>query len=732
MQTTDWIFDIETYKELFSFSIIRADGKFSNTFEVSQFNNQIERILGCLDYLKENNCRMVGFNNTGFDYPILHKLIQHRYKLPKGGKSLANKVFQWAQTQIESFKDNGFGNTIKTDEQYVKQVDLYKIWHFNNKAKSTSLKMLEFNMREDNIKDLPFDIRQELTQEHINEILMYNEHDVRCTLDFYNASKSQITFRDDLSKKLGKDFTNADDTKIGSEYFQLELEKNGVKLHKFQNGKKILNQTYRNSIKLKDCMFDYYNFTRPEFIAVMDWFKNQTIIETKGVFSDIEEHDLGAVAQYCQMTEKRKRFKEIPTEEELRLFKKEHPLGWVDVQELAATENLLDSEGNFVLEYPKDEFGNLDFTKKQKKVKVPKKSYWGVWKIAETLNVLVEGFRFDFGVGGIHGSLSNMIVNENKSWAILDHDVTSFYPNLAISNRIYPEHLGQTFCDIYKDMFEQRKSFDKKSAENAMLKLALNGTYGKSNDKFSVFYDPKFTMSITVNGQLTLCMLVDMFYTNGVRFKIVQINTDGMTIAVHRNDIDLMNQTMKDWESLVKLQLETVNYSKMVIRDVNNYLAMYTNGKTKRKGAYQYEELGWHQNQSGLVIPMAAEAFMMNGTPVTEFIENHFKQGNIFDFMLRTKVDRISRLVLEYEDGIEVEQQRICRYYPSKTGGKLIKIMKPLEGKSDFRRLGLDTSWNVKTCNSMQDFDGDIDFDYYISEVNKLIITPVPQIQHLN
>ena len=83
------------------------------------------------------------------------------------------------------------------------------------------------------------------------------------------------------------------------------------------------------------------------------------------------------------------------------------------------------------------------------------------------------------------------------------------YPNIAISNRIYPEHLTDKYCDIYKDMYEQRKAQPKGSAENAMLKLALNGTYGKSNDKYSVFYDPKFTMSITVNGQLSLCLLID-------------------------------------------------------------------------------------------------------------------------------------------------------------------------------------------------------------------------------
>ncbi|WP_203229884.1 hypothetical protein, partial [Flavobacterium sp. LMO9] len=70
-------------------------------------------------------------------------------------------------------------------------------------------------------------------------------------------------------------------------------------------------------------------------------------------------------------------------------------------------------------------------------------------------------------------------------------------------------HLGVEFCDIYEYLYNLRKSYDKKSAENAMLKLALNGTYGKSNDQYSPFFDSKFTMAITVNGQLSLCMIVE-------------------------------------------------------------------------------------------------------------------------------------------------------------------------------------------------------------------------------
>jgi DNA polymerase elongation subunit (family B) len=85
-------------------------------------------------------------------------------------------------------------------------------------------------------------------------------------------------------------------------------------------------------------------------------------------------------------------------------------------------------------------------------------------------------------------------------------DVASYYPNLAIKNKFYPKHLSDKFCDIYEQVYNKRAKAKKKfktsgdkvaGVVNDGLKLALNGTYGKSNDRFSFFYDPSYTMSIS-------------------------------------------------------------------------------------------------------------------------------------------------------------------------------------------------------------------------------------------
>ena len=717
-----FVFDIETYKEVFTFSVVRADGKFKKTFSCSKFKNEIEGILRCLDYLSENDMYMVGFNSNQFDWPILQQVIDKRTRLPKTGLKMANYVFDLAQKQIESFRGEGFGNTVKFEDQTVKQIDLFKVWHFDNKAKMTSLKMIEFNLRMHTIEDLPYDIHEEMTPEKIAKILHYNEHDVEATRLFLHESLTQVKFRFELSERLGKDFLNHNDGKIGKDYFQMELENKGVKLHTFKNGKRVIKQSKRDKIALGDCLFDYYDFDLPQCNAIKEWFSKQVITETKGVFTDILESNLGEVAKYANLSIKRKKFKSKPSQKEVDSFLKDYPLGWVEEEELKATEYAFDANGEHVMEYPLDEEGGVDFTKKPKKKCVPKKSYWMCWKVADTLNVVLDGLQIDFGVGGIHASLSSKIARETKRYIIRDADVASMYPNIAISNRVYPEHMGDEFCDIYEDVYNQRKSYPKGSAENGMLKLALNSVYGDSNNQFSVFYDPMYTMKITINGQLSLLMLAEKLITiEGLR--LIQLNTDGLTVALPVDKEDEYSEICKVWEEKVGLQLEYVDYSKMYIRDVNNYIAVYKKGGVKRKGSYQYEGLGWHQNQSALVIPMAAEAAMIEGTDIADFIQEHLNEGNKYDFMLRTKVDRSSRLVLVV-DNEDIDQQRICRYYPSKNGGKLVKIMKPLPTSEtgEDRRLSIDSQWNVKTCNNINTYDGDVDIDYYIAEANKLVI----------
>ena len=621
---------------------------------------------------------------------MVHDLLSVREKaLTVTGKAVATRAYKKATSLINS--DDKFGRAVKPSEEYVKQVDLFKINHFDNRARSTSLKLLEFNMKMDDIQDLPFDVDADLTDDQIDLLLKYNMHDVKATLLFYQHTLPMIKFREELSQKYKRDFINHNDTKIGKDYFIMRLEEAMPgSCYKRDKGSSVVRQTKRDTIKIADCLFSYYDFKRDEFNLVLDWFRSQEIKETKGVFSDIEEHDLGDLAAYADLTHKRQKWFNKPSEEAVALFKEQRPMGWVSEEQLKA-----------------------------KKKGQHQYSYWKNWRVADNLNVRVGGFRFDFGTGGIHGSVESQIVSEDDNYCIIDADVASMYPNIAIANRVYPEHLSEKFCDIYEDVYQQRKSYAKGSAENAMLKLALNGVYGDSNNQYSPFYDPQYTMTITINGQLSLCLLAEkLMEIDGLQ--LIQVNTDGVTVKLPRWKAMQYDEVCEAWQKQVGLQLEFAHYSKMIIRDVNNYIAVYVDGKVKRKGAYQYEGLGWHQDQGGLVIPMAAEAAMLNGTDIEDFVRSH---KNKYDFMLRTKVPRSSKLVMIGPDGQDIPQQNICRFYACNAGGELVKIMPPVGDSEEPRRISVAAGYPMWVCNDINGFSWkDIDYRYYIDAAEKLVI----------
>jgi len=601
---TDYIFDIETYANCFTCAFEHAQASLSLIYEISDFRDDSKELREFLLHLKDTKARMVGFNNIGFDYPVIHMFMK------ANGNVSARQLYDKAMSIINADDDNRFANTVWASDRLIEQIDLYKIHHFDNNARATSLKKLEFNMGSQSIQDLPFPVGSILTKEQIQVLRQYNQHDVSETKKFYHHSLPMVRFREELTVKYGRDFMNHNDTKIGKDYFVMRLEEEGVACY---DGRRPI-QTKRPQIVLRDAILPSIKFEQPEFTRVLEWLKGQTITETKGVFND--------------------------------------------------------------------------------------------------LTATVNGFEFVFGTGGIHGSVNNRIIENNDEFEIIDLDVKSFYPNLAIANNFYPEHLGEEFCRIYKFLYDQRSSYKKDAPENAMLKLALNGVYGDSNNPYSPFYDPLYTMKITLNGQLLLCMLAEKLMAAGAQ--IIQANTDGVTIRTSTLDY---KDVCRDWEQMTGLTLEENAYRKMCIRDVNNYIAQYKNGDVKRKGAYEYD-VAWHQNHSELVIAKVAEQALIFDAPIAQTVRNW---PELNDFMICGKAPKSSYLEA---DGVQV--QNTCRYYVSTVGVELNKWMPPLKGKTDWRKIGVCKGRKVAICNDLSTVGADwrdcIDYDYYINEVEKLVM----------
>jgi len=348
--------------------------------------------------------------------------------------------------------------------------------------------------------------------------------------------------------------------------------------------------------------------------------------------------------------------------------------------------------------------------------------------VTETSGILrglftdVEGVRFEFGQGGLHASIESEAVYADEDYAIVDLDVTSYYPSLAIENGFYPKHLGPAFCQVYANLKEERLTYPKGSDESGMLKLSLNGVFGDSNYHRSCFYDPAYLLQTTINGQLLLCMLSEQLLSIP-KLRVLQANTDGVTVRFPKRYMHRLKEVKGEWENLTVLTLEQVEYKSMYIRDVNNYLAQYLDGSIKAKGAYAYQRT-WDKDHSALIVPKAVQAYLLEGHPVQDFIEDH---DDIFDFLKICKVQRDHRLELRKTRGPlkrehSTQLQNVTRYCVTRNGGRLVKIMPPLAGKTNERETAIEKGFYVTPCNIVhEDTPFNINFDYYIQEAQKLI-----------
>lgn len=283
-----WCYDIEQFPNFHSLTAINVNTNKTVCFVIHDFRDDRKQYL---KWLLSDVDTMIGFNNINYDYSFIDYIMNNQSE------------FLTLSTQeiLEIFKNISDDNIARDDSRSIhykfaiKQIDLYRIWHFDNKNKATSLKWVELSMNFHNIEDLPYKPTKHITtKKQIKKIVKYNINDVEATLAFYkitigdtNNSLYKGTNKIELRQLLGSiydiNFINANDPKIGSDLI--------LKLYCDKSKKNIRDvrdlRTYRTSITVSDCLFNYLDFRSPEFNSVYNFFKQSVIKDTKQTFKSI-------------------------------------------------------------------------------------------------------------------------------------------------------------------------------------------------------------------------------------------------------------------------------------------------------------------------------------------------------------------------------------------------------------------------------------------------------------
>lgn len=245
----------------------------------------------------------------------------------------------------------------------------------------------------------------------------------------------------------------------------------------------------------------------------------------------------------------------------------------------------------------------------------------------EDLDVKVGGGKYRMGIGGLHSSETTVMHKANEDVLLIDRDVTSYYPSIILNLGLYPQHTGEAFLTVYRTLVERRveakKAGDKITAES--LKICVNSGFGKFANKWSSLYAPDLLIQVTLTGQLALLMLIEMIETAGM--PVISANTDGVTVKCLKSKYDELCEIVKTWENVTGFGTEETHYSALYSVNVNNYLAIKTDGSVKSKGlcANPWEKPGpnvfkLHKNPSTTIVIEAVVALLRDGKPLAETI----------------------------------------------------------------------------------------------------------------
>lgn len=329
-------------------------------------------------------------------------------------------------------------------------------------------------------------------------------------------------------------------------------------------------------------------------------------------------------------------------------------------------------------------------------------------KAIEALDIRIGGTKYKIGIGGIHSQESEVSHYADEDTYLRDIDVRSYYPNLMLNMGMYPDAMGPHFLTAYRDILVERLAAkdagDK--VKDAVLKITLNGTFGKTSNQYSILYNPKMMIHTTLTGQLSLLMLIEGFEKMGI--SVVSANTDGIVVKTSRKNERLQRAIVQRWEKIANLETEETDYKSIHSRDVNSYIAIKTDGQVKTKGFFALPKSARDRlakNPQNEICVEAVIAKLTNGTPV---------EVTVRDCRDITKFLTVRTVNGGAIKGDKVLGKAIRWYYGRGEGGT---INYRTDGKLVARSEGA-----VPLMDLPGEFPDNVDFDWYIRECNELLM----------
>jgi hypothetical protein len=287
-----FIYDIETMQELFLIHVYDPQEDKGYDFLISQWHNNFDGFIKLLHDNPEHY--WVGYNNLRFDAQVVEWVLRNYEEWHEAsGLFITAKIAQKAADVIHDANFEVFPE-FREDQLSFKQIDLFKVNHYDNKNRMVSLKRLEFEMDLENIEEMPIHhTKTNMTKDEIALTMDYCRNDVHATYEFYKITtgncdhplykgNNQIELRQDIQEEFGIPCLNYSDSKIGDEMIKkYYCEQKGIKPADLPK-----KGFFRKEIRVKNCIADYVEFQTPQLKLFLKKMKGTVL----GLQDDFKEH----------------------------------------------------------------------------------------------------------------------------------------------------------------------------------------------------------------------------------------------------------------------------------------------------------------------------------------------------------------------------------------------------------------------------------------------------------
>ena len=272
------VYDIESFPNLFTCSILNSENNKLITYEISEDKNDLGKIVALFQLKEFYFC---GFNNKSYDDVLINYLIIRfddlRYK----------PIFEitWL---IKSMSDKIIKEPVANwvDYKHAYLFNSFDLMTMSFSAKNrVGLKELEVTMGFPNVMEYEGDFSKNVPKELKDKVIEYNQNDVLATGELLNLKKNDIELRLKLNEKYKINVLSKDNVNMGMEILKKEyLEKTNKTWDDIKDLK-----TPCQLVSFKNIIFDFIQYTTPTLQKLLEKLKKVSIDPNNKEFREVFE-----------------------------------------------------------------------------------------------------------------------------------------------------------------------------------------------------------------------------------------------------------------------------------------------------------------------------------------------------------------------------------------------------------------------------------------------------------